>query len=547
MKLNIDWKSKMEVFDAVATIESYSDKRNDIIELLKYINEYGVNKEGIIELFGNKEISHIVAGRVLEYLRECGYIKNDTLTIKGKKILETGKIAVEQRGKFRFWNIENLGPMKDMYSNGSKLIIGYRREKDTNRNYIHRENAYEYKKLKVTMPNSNEEFKVLSLSENQYNNGSFACIKQQNQNSDIDLKISLDSSNKIDLKVKGNFNDFGASKINFKNSTVFSEEDPEIIITDYIINILNQCDLFEGFDFRKNIFKVRNLKDLINNGIIKISDLENFKAKVNINNFLISEEVYDVEGEDIPIMPGNEEDARFWFSKIVEKKVSDQYLNYEEFKHLLKDISNRIELEDFIDINDINKTKYLDSFKENNKLRAYWNLQAPMDLMPNIDNYKLILDRIDVQIGSKMSIKDLINKLVGSNKVDKLIFSSKYVLKPEQKKRFEIFVQSLREKGCIDVNLVTKDKFNLKDIEVKSYEEVYGIKKNWPHDRYFSLQINGVWHYYKMSAELDQCKYDDENLDKWSPSLVGQWKDISFDKIDRSIFPLELLKIEENL
>lgn len=546
MKLNIEWKSKIEVFDAVGTIETYSDKRDDILELLKYINENGANKEGLLDLFGNKEISPIVVIRVLEYLRECGYITNDTLTIKGKRVLESGKVAVEQRGKFRFWNIENLGPMKDMYSNGSKLIIGYKREKDIKKAYIHRENAENYKKLKVSMPNSNEEFRVVSLSENQHTGNGFACIKQLNQNKNIELKLSLDSSNKINLIVNGDFREFGDNNIKTKSNTIFSEDNSENEMSQYIINLLNQCDLFDGYNLKTNSFKVKNLKQMINNRIIKSSDLENFKSDVIINNFPINEEIYDIKGEDIPIMPSNKEDAEFWFSRVVENKVEDNYINNDEFNNLLNDISNKVQFENFIDGNNIDKSKYITSFKKDNKLRAYWNLQAPRDLMFDLNN-KFILDRIDVQIGSEMSIQEIINRLVGNNKVEKLMFSSKYIIKPEQKKKFEVFVEALRYKGCQNVNLVTQNKFSLKGVEVKSYEEVYGSRKNWPHDRYFSLKIDGIWHYYKMSAELDQCKYEEENLEKWSPELVGKWKDISFDKVDRSIFPLELLKIEDNL
>ena len=95
MKLNIEWNSKVEVFDAVGTIETYSDKRNDIIEILNYIQENGTNKEGLVSLFGNKEISYIVVERVLEYLGECGYIINGNISAKGKEVLRSGKVPVE--------------------------------------------------------------------------------------------------------------------------------------------------------------------------------------------------------------------------------------------------------------------------------------------------------------------------------------------------------------------------------------------------------------------------------------------------------------------
>lgn len=546
MKLSIGWKSRLEVFDAVGTVETYSENRNDIIELLKYIDENGINKNGLVELFGNKEISYIVVERVIEYLRECGYINSDNLSIKGRKILESGRVPVEQRGKFRFWNIENLGPMKDMYSNGSKLIIGYRRQKDTNNKYIHRENSSDYKKLKVTMPNSNEEFRVLSLSENQYSNGSFACIKQQNQNTDIQLKLGLSSSDKIELKVNGDLRDFGNSKITVQNNTVFSEKKVEVSLSYYIINILSQCELFSEYDSRKRSFKLNNIKNLIKNRFLNESDLENFTAKVKLNNITIGDAVYDIEAENIPIMPGSKEDADFWFYKVMENKVSDNYINDDEFDCLLNEIASRAEFEDYIDYKLIDKSSYINNLRSENKVKAYWNLQAPRDLKLSINNMELIIDKIDIPMGTIMSMEELINKLIGNNKVNKLIFSSKYIIKDDQRRKFEIFIEALRAKGCNSINLITQHKFSFKDINIQAYDEIYGSRKNWPHDRYFSLEIDGIWHYYKMSAELDQCKFPEEGMDKWSKDLQGKWKDISFYKLDRNMFPLDLLKIEDN-
>lgn len=542
MKLSIGWKSKLEVFDAVGTIETYSDNRNDVIELLKYIDENGINREGLLELFGGKEISSIVIDRVLEYLRECGYINSDALSIKGKNIIESGRVPVEERGKFRFWNIEDLGPMKEMYGKGSKLIIGFRRQGDTNIKYIHRESAYAYKRLKVTMPNSNSEFKVLSLSE--YNAG-FACIKHQNQSRDINLKLELTSANKIDLKVNGNLYDFGHNGMTLQNNTIFSDVNTDNPISEYIISILNQYEVFNDYDIKRKSFKINKINTLIENNIINENDLESFKAKINIKNIAIGDSIYDIEAEDIPIMPSNELDANIWFTRIIESRIADGYINDEEFNSLLNEIASRPEFENYINVKQLSKVMYIDKLKRSNKLRAYWNLQAPSELKPNSSNNEMILDRIDISIGTEMSMKQLIQNLVGNNKVDKLIFSSKYIIRNDQKRKFEIFVEELKSKGCNEVNLITQYKFDLKDIKVKTYDEIYGSRKNWPHDRYFSLLIDGVWHYYKMSAELDQCKYDEEDLDKWSATQIGKWKDISFDKIDRNIFPLELLKIED--
>lgn len=546
MKLNIEWNSKVEVFDAVGTIETYSDKRNDIIEILNYIQENGTDKEGLASLFGNKEISYIVVERVLEYLGDCGYVINGNISTKGKEVLRSGKVPVEQRGKFRFWNIEDLGPMQEMYSNGSKLIIGYKRQKENQNKFIHRENANEYKKLKVTMPNSDEEFKVLSLSENHYNNSSFACIKHNNLNKDIKLKLGLSSSNVIDLSVNGNLNGFGNSKITVNNNTVFSEKVIDNELSFYIINILSQCDAFSEYNSRKSSFKLNNVEELIENKVININDLENFKANVNFNNVNIGESIYNLEGNDIPIMPGNEVDAEFWFKKIIERKILNKYMNSEEFDYLLEEFTNKDEFKDYIDKSKIDKSLYISNLKNNKLLRAYWNLQAPRDLQPNANIDELIIDKIDISRGTEMSIEELINKLVGNNKVDELIFSSKYIIKNDQKRKFELFMEALKNKGCDKFNLITQHKFNINNVVIDSYEKIYGSRKNWPHDRYFSLKINEVWHYYKMSAELDQCKYDEEDLNKWSHTTIGKWKDISFYKIDRSIFPLELLKIEEN-
>ena len=181
-----------------------------------------------------------------------------------------------------------------------------------------------------------------------------------------------------------------------------------------------------------------------------------------------------------------------------------------------------------------------EKLKNKNYSNSFWNIQAPLDLYVDIEQRFIVRNRrIDVASGKKLSMMEMVEEILHFDQPETLVFSSKFVKNPAQIKKFMLFVQSFRQKGLKEVLLITKEtlKVNNNLIQVELYDDVFaGVIQ--PHDRYFAYKSDGEWHRFKMTAELDQCRY--EHLIDADVHTRGVWQDISFIEVTPEIFPFKL-------
>ena len=222
-----------------------------------------------------------------------------------------------------------------------------------------------------------------------------------------------------------------------------------------------------------------------------------------------------------------------------------------QFEESIEDLKERKEFQDYNSVlRNLNVEDYIQKFKDNKEYKSYWAIQASCDLCPNIEN-KYVVDKFDVGIGEMHSIKDIVKRIVGNTIPDKMVFTSKYLNHLMQIRKFELFAEAFKQLGVKEIWLVTKEKVKLCDesIRIKQYNEVYGEKQFTPHDRYFAFKVGNLWHYYKMTAELDQFKLEETNIpiNEWRTESIGRWKDISFMHIQKEVCPNKLLTYIESL
>ena len=104
----------------------------------------------------------------------------------------------------------------------------------------------------------------------------------------------------------------------------------------------------------------------------------------------------------------------------------------------------------------------------------------------------------------------------------------KYVDKNAQIGLVKLFAECFREKfNTKDITLVTEMEIGIPDINVLTYARIFGDRARWPHDRYLAIHSQGIWHYYKMTANLDRCRFEIP-ISQWKTSTIGTWGDISF-------------------
>ena len=540
MKLNIRWKSLLQEFDTIGSIEAYDKDRNDILNLLNIIDKNGADINVIANLFGGSEIHKVIAKRVLRYLEDSNYIFNGVLTNEGKNILRTRLVPVKEKGKFKFLAIESIGPMKDMYGSGDKLIVDYKREKDSRVRSREKDSNENYKSDIAINSLEKERFRILKLGENQGKNPDFSCTKYNSQNNNAHLNLNLDCDKN---KIKFIFSGKSLINKNMKNHILFDEE-AKFKLDDYVIDILGKNIEYLSWDNSNTMFRVKNIEELLKFKVISSKDLIDFRTNIDLKDIEIEGNKCSLGANDIPIMPDNISEAELWVKICVELLAESRYMTDSEFDIEVSNLLDSPGLREYKTYLNVNLEEYIINMKDSNK-RVFWNLRAPMDLKPNYTQTGII--DLNIAFGRESSIYDIFKSLVGDNYIDEFVFLSKYINTRNQIKKCNLLLDTFRSFGAEKILVLSNNKKLDLDVEVLQYDDVFGNKKNWPHDRYFAFKSNGRWIYYKMSAELDQCIFN-EDIEKWDKDLIGKWKDISFYRINEDIFPSGVIeKFEQYL
>lgn len=540
MKLNIRWKSLLQEFDTISSIETYDKDRNDILNLLNVIDKNGADINVIANLFGGSEIHKVIAKRVLRYLEDSNYIFNGVLTNEGKNILRTRLVPVKEKGKFKFLAIDSIGPMKDMYGSGDKLIVDYKREKDSRVRSREKDSNENYKSDIVINSLEKERFRILKLGENQGKNPDFSCTKYNSQNNNAHLNLNLDCDKN---KIKFIFSGKSLINKNMNNHILFDEE-AKFKLDDYVIDILGKNIEYLSWDNSNTMFRVKNIEELLKFKVISSKDLIDFRTNIDLKDIEIEGNKCSLEANDIPIMPDNISEAELWVKICVELLAESRYMTDSEFDIEVSNLLDSPGLREYKTYLNVNLEEYIINMKDSNK-RVFWNLRAPMDLKPNYTQTGII--DLNIAFGRESSIYDIFKSLVGDNYIDEFVFLSKYINTRNQIKKCNLLLDTFRSFGAEKILVLSNNKKLDLDVEVLQYDDVFGNKKNWPHDRYFAFKSNGRWIYYKMSAELDQCIFN-EDIEKWDKDLIGKWKDISFYRINEDIFPSGVIeKFEQYL
>ena len=109
MKLELTKNGEIRAFEAIATIENFQNNRNDVLTILEHIEENAFADEVKLNvLMGCRENSSVARG-VINYLIGINMIdyKNKMLTNTARRFLKTKLFPSIERGKYRFWIIDD--------------------------------------------------------------------------------------------------------------------------------------------------------------------------------------------------------------------------------------------------------------------------------------------------------------------------------------------------------------------------------------------------------------------------------------------------------
>ena len=450
-------------------------------------------------------------------------------------------VPISERGKYTFWKLEDL-LIKEEFKSG--YFLNFKRceadnlEKDINVMEDEIDRSL-FNKRFFCMINDKKMFKINKFESN--NQKGFAKKIYINSLDKANIKWIIDSKKNESYEISL---DGAIEKKSFKEMLNIKIDFP---IQKILIDIIEKNNNNFKWNSLKKTFDIKNVEELDFNNYNKLVD---FETELNISEVEI--EAYGKFDSciiyEIPITPSNEKEAEKWVSLYIDNIVKENYINEKDFDDLINFFKENENFKNYQEIfNNLKIDNFLCKYKDSGNKNNYIHLQAPRDLNVEI-NEKNILAFIHVTKNERLSFKKLVEKILVDKKPNELVFYSKYLVKGRQIKKFELFLDSFIEKGLDKLILISTNKIDSiienKKIEYKIEEcdKIFKSKKDQPHDRYFAFKSSNKWFYYKMTAELDQCNFENNNYSEWSIENIGIWNDISILLIEEDIFPTEIIK-----
>lgn len=541
MRVNFETEGEIEVFDAVATLETYQSDRNDMLNLMKHIEKNGADIEGIAAKLRGKQ-SKVIAGGIIKYLKTIGLLDyQKEITKKGKIFLKTGKFPKVERGQFKFWKINH--PLTDGH-----YLINYKRETRRGAGDLKSKDNLaaniEGSKYVNLGEQPRKEFKIIKFDRYNEKNAKLYFYSHDKLNTKYQLRweVDLDKSCPGQLYITGNIKIRSNEEKKFQNKKLKIKN--EVDYEDLLINLIEKNVNKErwnrevgalGVQFKDKLFE----KDFTDEERLSLTkDLE-------VNNVSTTYGIYNTTTiKEVPLMPADTENAQEWLEYLLADSTAKRYINKELFTEKMNELKSRKEFKIY-NLESYDYINFLENMRGHN-MAEYWNLQASLDLRPEFDdNY--LLDYIDITQKEEYSIGEIVKKIAGTEEIGDLIFSCKYLSTGRQINNLKLFLKAFEELGLDKrPKVVTKEKIKNTDmsLKVKLYKDVYGDnRQQWPHDRYFAFNAKGEWNYYKLSANLDRCRFPDISLSETTVDTIGIWGDISILKVKEEVFPEQLLNL----
>ncbi|MBM7620072.1 hypothetical protein JOC95_001924 [Bacillus tianshenii] len=533
MKVTFKQSDKIKVFDAITTMVVFENAREDLLTIMQVIYEHGVDYQVIQEMLRVPAAETIAKG-IVNYLKQNGLIdEHHTITSAGHWFLQSKQYPALERGKFKFWMIDHplLG----------RQLLHYQRENSKERTmkltpFIH---ATELEGKTFHSVLNMDEKRQFQINKFDYNRGAEVyCVDFPNINTEYKIHWEIDTEREepSTIIINGEIKDRPQAVKRF--SQISMNSDLEIDYTNFLVELISKNRKDVNWNFSTKAFEIK---------FKEIDNIEELKAFTTILAILDVETDYglfeDTAIREVPIMPASSDDAKLWVDAIIKDSVATQYVSQVELQHHLQTLKERRELVPYqSSLYHLDESTFLQTFRTEKDKAPYWHLQAPLDLKPYEDKANIIETK-HIAFGNRYSMREVVRMIVGDERPERLIFSSKHVQNFYQIKKFNLFTEAFKSFGVQDIQFVTTEYVDLPDksIRIDMYEDVYGDRKEWPHDRYFAFETNRKWHFFKMTAELDQCVFDRTiSANNLTINTVGYWKDISFIQILPEIFPLKL-------
>ncbi|MHA1766539.1 MAG: hypothetical protein ACTSVK_09815 [Promethearchaeota archaeon] len=358
MEIELTKILEVKVYDLIADLY-VNQEALEYKKILEVGNDEAVNERSIKKFFDSysEKILNSLLGRIIEHLVEEDLITlNGKLTKKGQKVIENGKMPKYEKGKYRFWcvNDELIG----------QRIIKYIRveSEHTDVQYDFPLNELEGKYHKDITIQDGQEFFLEKIN--------------RNQNNEIPYQEKFSFSSKLDLIWTINKNSkwtiSGALKNINGNEVKYTETYQETISINDIIESIFQ----ENYEYDSELEGI-----ILEFDQIPEDSIFNLQLDLQFNDIEVLNygKFNKILVKDISIIPKNIETAKKLLLKIIKSKLESKFLDQKSINLIIDNFKKRKELKKIQDFQ-LTNSEIIDYLKSNNHIEEYWHIQAPIDL-----------------------------------------------------------------------------------------------------------------------------------------------------------------------
>ena len=503
-RLHIQLKRTVEVklYSVIAKL-IFLRERRDLANLLNTIGNNSTNRDSVPK-------------RLEDYFIKEKLLDGDSkqLTPKGKKVAETNKMSIEERGLYHIWFCVNdeLLQTRPLILQRNSAYSEYKgsvwREGVVAKKFcevknaidivLHEERYGDTKDQALTLKLEDLNLEVISTQEN------LASLK-------LDWQLQFEKSD-ITLDGELNIKSFEYTKKGQSKPTLPKPKPIKLKLSEYqesitdVLESIAKDEKIKGmWDAEKKRLQLKFTSPTIEGLITKqpnfIKDFVIEKTTFPKFNIPVAGTFDSVEVTNLPLMPESKEDAEDWREHWLINHYKDTYQSLE--------LSSKQQSK-WIDHESINDyllkiklgSELLNIFKREKYPQQYWHVAAMEDLSPTLSLSKNLLMPINLINKETIQIKDFLNRLTNNSSITGFIYSDRYYKTENHKIVLKKFSQM--------ANNVEGTLFTLHtDLDIpENWKKIEFQRKTDNHDRYWILLTKNQPYCWKNTMSLDCFKVD---------------------------------------
>ncbi len=422
--------------------------------------------------------------RLKAYLKREALWGDSDITDKGQQVVDSGLFEVKERGLYHIWYTDNdplLGTRPVMMQRDTAFfdpdVTAWKKGPDAARSEFRVNESLQLPVLEEQLTDSRRSELTLRNLKLSSLHPEIICSAEKTTEVNLEWRLSTTSD---EISIKGQLDMLQFNK----NGSSPRPEALDLSINDFAHRLNHVMAAIAGeFDGHWLLEKQR-----LETQLEQIQRYPSAVNKFQIGSFNCSGlqtdmgEFQSVQAQHIPIQPRSQADAETWHRYWLEDFYRRSYRSSADARQQQAQWLDHIALNDF-ELPLKEQQPLLSELSRESQPVSYWHIAAIADLTPS-KSRKLRLP-ISLVSGDELDLDALMQQLTGSEQIQQVIYSDRYVHTPRQSRNLKVVADSLADAEGL---LLTLDKQRGNEANLPNYWTRETLQKqNDNHGRYWIL------------------------------------------------------------